>query len=243
MENTLTNDMTPQNGKSPVLKISSDYPIRGARVIPHKAQHKAFEKPVGLGHDMVERMLTHELSRAEQAWKQKLEEARRQSYEEGFANGCKETENKLLGQFKKSNQILKKTAERFHADVNILMQEQEQNILHLIFGIARKVVGLDVSLNPDIVLEVLRQALRLMNEKQVVRIVVNSSDHAHVRDHLEQLRMQFDLPTGVEIVANESLEPGGVRLESEYGSIDADIATQFEEISRRMLKDDSPISD
>ena len=240
-----TNNPPAASPKGPVLKVTSTYPVRGAKLIVPRGKKKQPEpeKPVGLGREMVEQLLQHELGEADKNWQRKLEEAKQQAYEEGFANGRKETEDKLLGGFQKSNQILRKTAERLHGDLALLMQEQEQQMLRLVLAIARKVVGLEVSLNPDIVLEVLRNGLRLMNEKTVVRIVVHGSDLQHVRGQLDQLRMQFDLPANVEILPSDTLEPGGVRIESEHGSVDADIATQFEEIARRMLKDDSADSD
>lgn len=236
----------PAAGRGPVIKVASQFPIRGARVIPSRAakqKQPAEESPVGLGRDMVERLLQNELARAQGEWKQQLEAAKREAYEQGFANGRKETEERLVAQFQRSAQIFKKTAEKLHEETHAVSQEQEQQILRLVLAIARKVVGFEAATNPDTVLEVLRKALRLTNEKSVVRIVTHPADLDHLRSQLEQLHMQFDLPDGVEILADANLEPGGVRIESEHGSVDADIATQFEEISRRMLKDDSGETD
>jgi len=228
------------NGEKQVNKLMSAYPVRTARLNTGPAQPR---KLALMGRELVDRLLQHEVSRAEADCKKQLEEVRRQAYAEGVEHGKKETEERLLNQFQKASQILKKTAERYHEEMDALMQEQEQQMLRLILAVARKVVGLEVSTNPEIVLNVLRSTLKLANEKHVVRIVVSNADYATVRDNLKLIQQGFDLPRGVEILPTDSLEPGGVRLESEHGSVDAEIATQFEEIARRMLKDEPAIGD
>ncbi|MDD3501811.1 MAG: FliH/SctL family protein, partial [Candidatus Cloacimonetes bacterium] len=105
-----------------------------------------------------------------------------------------------------------------------------------IISIARKVIDTELEINPNIILNVLKNALNLINEREEIRILVNPKDWLTVKENLKNLNVQFELPKQIEVINANEISPGGCRIEFSSGSIDADIETQFQEIRRKLLK-------
>jgi len=116
------------------------------------------------------------------------------------------------------------------------MEFHEQEILKLITNIARKVIDYEVTLNPKIIMRLVKNSIELLNEKEEVKILVNHDDWANVRDNLKSLSLSVDMPKNIEVVPCETIEQGGCRIDFKFGSIDADIESQYTEIKRKLLK-------
>jgi flagellar biosynthesis/type III secretory pathway protein FliH len=84
----------------------------------------------------------------------------------------------------------------------------------------------------------LKRSLQYLNEKEEIRILVNPNDWGIVKENINKLHLNIDMPKNIEIVAVENIQAGGCRIDFKAGSIDADIETQFAEIKRNLFKND-----
>jgi flagellar assembly protein FliH len=116
------------------------------------------------------------------------------------------------------------------------MEYKEQELLELIVKIARKVIDVEIALNPEIILHAIKNCLELLNEKEEIKVRVNINDWTIVQENLKKLSLNMDLPSNTEIIACEDILQGGCQIEFKGGSIDAEVDTKFAEIKRKILK-------
>jgi len=186
---------------------------------------------------IVEKMLSEEKEKLEVEFAKVLETEKRTAWQNGNQAGITQTTNQMLSQVTPVIEELEKTVKNLIFQTNTFMQFHEAEILNLIIKIARKVIDVEVTLNPKIILTTLDRCLEYLTEKEEIRIIVNPADWGIVKENLNKLSLSYDLPKNVDIIANEEIQSGGCRVDFKAGSIDADIETQFAEIKRNLLKE------
>jgi flagellar assembly protein FliH len=103
----------------------------------------------------------------------------------------------------------------------------EKELVELALGAARKIVGQEVAARPEVVAELLRDALQRIEHPGPLTIRMNPGDLERLADgHVQMLnglgdsgRMRFE--------PDDSLSPGGCVIESEAGNIDARVEQRF----------------
>jgi flagellar biosynthesis/type III secretory pathway protein FliH len=93
--------------------------------------------------------------------------------------------------------------------------------------LAERVLGESVRLEPDTVVALARQALAQMRRARSVRLLASPADAAVLESRLGELGAAAGC---VVVVADDSRAPGGVRIESELGTVDADLGQQLDRL-------------
>ena len=102
----------------------------------------------------------------------------------------------------------------------------EQAAVELALQIAEKVLGAALEVRPELVLDVVRGALRRLAEPQESVLLVNPEDVELVRAAIETLAAEHGAPLTVR--AERRVERGGAIVRTQVGEIDARIATQLQ---------------
>ena len=113
-------------------------------------------------------------------------------------------------------------------------------MVRLALEIAEKIVYQTVASEPEIVASVLQRARQEVIDARHIRIRLNPEDYellAETRPDL--LIMGTDGGRAIEVVADEELDRGGCRLETDIGVIDATVPTQIAELRRQLLDQES----
>lgn len=122
----------------------------------------------------------------------------------------------------------------------VLWQTQEQEMLALTLAIARQVIKAEVTQNPDVVRQVIANAVRRVVDKEMVRIRVCTGEAGRVREMRQDLIETLDGLHHLEIIDDRRISAGGCVIETNSGTIDAKIETQLGEIARALnLAEDS----
>jgi len=103
-------------------------------------------------------------------------------------------------------------------------------LLELSMAIARKIVAAEISLNPDIVLEVIKKALAYIHERERLVVRVAAGDFENVTGKKEFWASVADRLDGIKIEADPRIEQGGCIIESASGVADARTGVLFDEI-------------
>ena len=110
------------------------------------------------------------------------------------------------------------------------MQRWEADALKLATAIAHRVVRREIQQQPDISIEWLREALQLASGLGTLTIRLHPDDHQALKGNLDFLLGEMRKLTSTEVVADDSITPGGCRVDTEYGTIDQQMETQLERI-------------
>lgn len=160
-----------------------------------------------------------------------LEDARRerdticeQARQEGVAKGLAEW-----------NQILARTSQRAEEAA----RNWEDTMLRLSVRVAEKIIGRELTLDPDTIVDIVRESLRGIRPGKHLVIQVNEADAPRVRAQVSRLKEGLGLNTEIEIVPSSSVAPGGCVIESELGIVDARLETQLKCLEDALVRGSS----
>ncbi|TVQ26676.1 MAG: flagellar assembly protein FliH [Spirochaetaceae bacterium] len=163
-------------------------------------------------------------------------ETERNAYEEGFARG--RDEGYAQGQAE-----VERLIERLHVIINRtierrqeIIEESESQLIHLVLEIARKVVKVISENQKNIVVNNVAQALRKLKSRADVTIRVNIDDLNLVSGHAKDFIDRIERVQNISVLEDSTVDRGGCIIETDFGQIDARIASQLREIEDRILE-------
>ncbi|MEA3546735.1 MAG: FliH/SctL family protein [Thermodesulfobacteriota bacterium] len=176
-----------------------------------------------------ERILSENEEMIEKA-RAEAEEIEKQAYDKGFARG--EEEGMTSGRAKFDDRLLQaanliRELEKARSDIH---RRYEDDLLPLIKTMVDRLVNYEVSVNSQVIMACLRDAMEFVVARSTVKV------HLHPVD-LERInKMEQDDPEilsgrqQVELVADPDISEGGCFLETEFGEIDATIENRREQL-------------
>jgi len=169
-----------------------------------------------------------------QAKAEGFEEGRRSAIEEGMQQGMEAGQQQAL--MEKSQALGEAVATLVEASQQIeqsraaLEAEVLQDVVELSLAVARRVTKRQGELDPLVLQENLRDALRLVIHAADLRIAIHPSQHATLDEALPALQLEFPQLAHVAMIEDAALAPGGCRVLTRGGKIDADLDAQLDRI-------------
>lgn len=178
----------------------------GEKIIPKKE----FELLLS-GKELLEDM--HEM-KADYA--QALEEERQEvlkiGYKEGFEKG--------LHQFNEHILAIDETLKSIRMEV-------QRNVLPLALKAAKKIVGTALEMKPELIVDIVSQALKPVREAHVVKIGVSKEDFHKIDKAKSKFKTMLDHVQSLTVEERPNLEKGECIIETETGIINAGIENQW----------------
>ncbi len=159
---------------------------------------------------------------------QVLAAARSEGYENGYEAGVAAATEAMHQQL----QTIASIASNVTVDKGELIRECEAQVVDLVIDVARKVLGREISLDRSVVVKLVDKALERVTGQVVLRIRVNPSEYELVRQHWLERGGRDDETMPLEIVADKRVKPGGCVVDTQGGTVDAQIDVQLTEIRR-----------
>jgi flagellar assembly protein FliH len=120
------------------------------------------------------------------------------------------------------------------ADRQEFFDRIEPELVRLSIVIAEKVIGHELELAPETVVDIVRSAMKRLRERETLRVSVNPRDLDTVKNARDDLIGAVDGVRKLEVVEDRRVDPGGCVIESPSGTLDARMKTQIDEISRAL---------
>jgi flagellar assembly protein FliH len=127
------------------------------------------------------------------------------------------------------------TATEIDASRHQLDEEAENAVVKLALAITRKVTKLQGERDSSVVLANVDAAARMVNRASDVRLSLHPSQRQTLLDALPALKMQWPSLSHVELVDDPTIAPGGCRIRTRGGLIDADLDRQVDQIAKELL--------
>jgi flagellar assembly protein FliH len=108
-------------------------------------------------------------------------------------------------------------------------------VVKLAVAIGRRVTKRQGLIDPEVLTANLSEALKLVVHSTDVRVAINPAQRATLDAALPQLRLQWPNLAHVHVIDDPSLDPGGCRVFTEQGQVDADLAGQLDRIAAELL--------
>ena len=152
-----------------------------------------------------------------------LDAVREQAFEEGFAAGVAHAQSHLDG----PASALAAAADQLQALRTDAAASVEADAVDLALRIAEQAVGAAIAVDPELVVEAVRGALRRLVERDRVLILVNPDDLELVRDHVGRLVGELGGIEHCEVQAERRVRPGGAIVRTSEGEVDATLETKL----------------
>jgi flagellar assembly protein FliH len=162
--------------------------------------------------------------------------AERDGYEKGFMAGERagmemglEKANILLRRISAVGDEISSFRERFY-------HENKEEFIKLVIGAASKVIHGEISINREVISNILASAVDAMHfqEKAVIRL--NPDDLSHLRENCIHLVKRLEEVKGFLLEEDSAIERGGCIIESANGEVDARIEESLKIIEGAMTE-------
>lgn len=153
-----------------------------------------------------------------------LEQARKNGFEEGYDQSLKYCEDIIH-----EAGLLKQQAME---DCEAFFKEVEDEVVSIIMDISRKLIGSEINLKPEHIINIVKDALKSCLHKEDILLKVSENDYEYVVKSKNKLLAMVQGIGNIEIKMDHSLEQGSCLLETPYGNIDAGINTRLSEIEK-----------
>lgn len=165
-------------------------------------------------HDAHEVLLAakREAQEIKRAAEQEAETIKERSLEKGFQEGLQSFNAHIAA----LDQELKKLREEIH-----------DKILPLALSAARKLLGEELKLHPDRIVEIVMTALKPITSHRKIILYVNREDLATLEANKPKIKKLFEHLDSFSVQERSDIEPGGCIIETEAGIINAQLENQW----------------
>jgi len=156
------------------------------------------------------------------------EAGKKEGKEEGFSEGKAEVDRLI----ERTQTVL----ERAQDKRGEILSETEKEIVSLVLLISRKVIKVLSENQKDIIVSNVIEALRKVKAKGNVIIRVNLADLQLATEHKQDFIRLMEGVKSIQVVEDSSVDQGGCIIETDFGEIDARIASQLAELENKILE-------
>lgn len=172
----------------------------------------------------------------------RLSPVEREAYARGYHAGERAGREAGLESARREAEPLIKTAASLIERLEGLRQEitdrSLREILKLSVAIARQVVHAEITVNKEVIVSILKAAVKKLAVKDSVRIWVNPKDAEYLSGRKPELLVAMDDVKEMAIEEDQSVPRGGCIVEAGLAEVDARLEKQLEEIAVGLLKGD-----
>ncbi len=171
----------------------------------------------------------------DKAYKAGFQKGEKEGYEQGTKKGFESGEKQGFDVTQKSSDHLLGILTKIDNLWDNLIQENEEKIIQLICRVAEKVIYGQVNVDNEMVKKSILNAFKMTSEPVDVKININPDDYEYIENIRNDFFEEIKGLKNVEIISNQVVSRGGCTIESESGTVDAQIETRLEAIKRSII--------
>jgi len=160
--------------------------------------------------------------------KEARDSGREEGRNAGFADGKAEVDRLI-----ERTQVVLERAQDKRGEI---LSETEKEIVDLVLLISRKVIKVISENQRNIIISNVIEALRKVKSKGDIIIRVNIADLKLATEHKQDFIQYMERAKSIQIVEDSSVDSGGCVIETDFGEIDARIASQLAELESKILE-------
>ncbi|MDQ0169929.1 FliH/SctL family protein [Paenibacillus tundrae] len=201
------------------------------------------EKQVREASEEAERLLQEAREQIDSWWQEQrmqdehlTEAMRSQGFQQGFEEGKVQAELDLQVQIEEMMKEAREVLEEAYVAKDQIIQEAEPFLVDLACGIAEKVIDMQLTVEPEQMLELIRQNLSRKREQGMITLCVAPDQFSFVQAAREELSLAIDSQAELQILPDATVKDKGCVIRSSFGSVDARIDTQLTEIKKELIR-------
>jgi flagellar assembly protein FliH len=112
------------------------------------------------------------------------------------------------------------------------LNQWEHSAVKVASAMAERIICRELAREPQIAVDIIGDALRLAAGAAQITVRLNPTDYENLGSQIEKLAQTMCQLAPNSIVADPDVSPGGCRVETKYGEIDQQIASQLKRIEQ-----------
>lgn len=112
-------------------------------------------------------------------------------------------------------------------ELKTLREDVQKKILPLALKAAKKLLGEELRLHPERIVEIVLTSLKPVTQHKKIIIFVNKQDLVMLEKERPRIRAIFEHLESLSLQERDDIEPGGCMIETEAGIINAQLETQW----------------
>jgi len=164
------------------------------------------------------------------------EEQKKAGYNEGFKKGREEGFETGKAEMERLTIRMQVMLERIQDKRTDIFDEAEQQIIDLVLLTTRKVVKIIPEKEKNVVIENIKAALGKVKERGKIIIKINTEDLKLSTEHKNDFIKLIESGNSLELHEDNSIEPGGCIVQTDFGEIDARISSQLFELESKITE-------
>lgn len=161
-------------------------------------------------------------------------------YRRGFEAARIEVEERLRQEFESRLSLEQERLSALMKSIGDQVGQHQERVesvaLALACEVAKLIVKREVTVDNEVVLRQIREALPRVLGVERIKLRVNPRDEATVRAHCAAIHASSDSIRDVLVEPDEKIEAGGCVLESDTGNVDARLSTQLKQIEAALFE-------
>ncbi len=158
-----------------------------------------------------------------------------QEVNEAFQRGRQEGTTAVESKLDSTLQALTQALEEVNRLREAVARNSSKDMLRMVMAISEQVIRSSLDVKPEIVLSVIENALQSSVQADSYRIHVSPQDLELVNQQKPLFLASISGMKNILISSDAAISPGGCRVESDFGDVDATIETQLEEIRKLLV--------
>jgi len=129
--------------------------------------------------------------------------------------------------FEEGLKLLNEHIEKLDSEIKKVRKEMENAIVPLALTAVKKILGKELEIKPEAIVDVVATALKTVLHHRRVTIYVNSQDLDYVEEQKPRLKSLFEQLESLSIMSRADIQQGGCVIETEAGIINAKLENQL----------------
>ncbi|MDI6780890.1 MAG: FliH/SctL family protein [bacterium] len=154
--------------------------------------------------------------------------------QEGYDAGYKMAKEKFQGLLSQIEMVLTEAKREKERISQKAQEEMSEEIIDLAIIIAKKIIKIEIAVNRDIIVANIKESLSKIQSQGEITVRVNLVDLNHVESERDELLSFASGLKEIHFYDDPSIEPGGCKIETTLGIIDATITTQMERLEEEL---------
>lgn len=165
--------------------------------------------------------------------REEAQQLREKSYQEGYQEGLETARQAMQAELDQTHQQCQQMLEEARNTKLAMFRSSEADMIKLCLAVAKRVVAAEVSTNQQVVSAILQEALSYIDQPENLTLYVNQKDLETILE-LMQTHNFSDIgnKANFQVQADNRISPGGLRLESDSGTVDARLETRLANVEK-----------
>lgn len=153
--------------------------------------------------------------------KEESAKQRQTGYDAGYQEGLAQTTELLVKARAEQEQFLKSA---------------NRDLMDLAFKIAEKIIGKQLEMEPETIIAIVKQAMQTVRQSKQLTIRVHPEDAKLLKENEEELQETLGRQRILDLVEDKKVHRGGCIIESEIGTVEAQLQTQLDRLKKILLQ-------